>query len=78
MLRIEVASAKLFVGTGQAVGADEDDFHSFKRRTSEVNKEERGQDRLKRLQALKQGAHSGVVKSFGQAPIAKPRKVVTF
>lgn len=74
----EVASAKLFVGTGDAVGADEDDFHSFKRRTAEVNREEKGEDKLKRTQAVKRGAHSGVVKAFGQVPAVKSRKVVTF
>ncbi|THH31348.1 hypothetical protein EUX98_g2858 [Antrodiella citrinella] len=74
----EVASAKLFVGTGHEVGADEDDFHSFKRRTAEVSKEEKGEDRLKRMQAVKQGAHSGVVKTFGKVPAVKPAKVVSF
>ncbi|TCD70351.1 hypothetical protein EIP91_003703 [Steccherinum ochraceum] len=74
----DVAVTKLFVGTGQEVGADEDDFHSFKRRTAEVNREEKGEDKMKRMQAVKQGAHSGVVKAFGQAPSVKPRKVVAF
>ncbi|KAH8107790.1 hypothetical protein BXZ70DRAFT_12210 [Cristinia sonorae] len=74
----EVASTKLFVGTGEQVGADEDDFHSFKRRTAEVSKEEKGEDKVKKMQVVKRGVHSGVVKAFGQVPPAKPRKVVTF
>ena len=60
------------------MGADEDDFHSFKRRAKEVSRDEKGENKLKRMQVIKQGAYSGVVKAFGNASGIKPSKVVTF
>ena len=72
-----VASAALF-GTGKEAGADEDDFHTFKRRTAEVSREEKAEEKLKKVQNIKVGAHSGTVKRFGAVPIAKPKKVVSF
>lgn len=72
-----MASSALF-GTGKDAGADEDDFHTFKRRTAEVNREEKVEEKLKKMQNIKVGAHSGVVKPFGAVLAPKPKKVVTF
>ncbi len=65
------------MGTGREAGADEDDFHTFKRRNAEVVNEEKASERLKRQADVKVGAHSGVVKSFGQVA-QKPKKVISF
>jgi len=73
----EVTSAATFVGTGSGAGADEDDFHIFKRKNAEITRDESVNERRKKQQAVKVGAHSGIVKSFGQV-LQKPRKVVTF
>ena len=68
----------MFVGTGQAAGADEDDFHTFKRGKVEVDKAEKAETKAKRKAEVKVGAHSGVVKAFGSAPTEKKKKVVIF
>ncbi|KAH9943055.1 uncharacterized protein BXZ73DRAFT_40725 [Epithele typhae] len=73
----EVATATLFVGTGQAAGADEDDFHTFKRSTVEVDKTERAEEKAKKKASVMVGAHTGVVKAFGRGPVDK-KKVVFF
>ncbi|KIP06997.1 hypothetical protein PHLGIDRAFT_71798, partial [Phlebiopsis gigantea 11061_1 CR5-6] len=67
----------VFIGTGGGAGADEDDFHTFKRKTAEVSREEKFDDRRKKLAGMKVGALSGVVKSFGQVT-HKPKKVISF
>lgn len=72
-----VASNTLFLGTGREAGADEDDFHTYKRKSAELNKDDKGEERRKRLQDVKVGVHTGVVKSFGQTTTRKG-KVVTF
>ena len=72
-----VASAALF-GTGKEAGADEDDFHTFKRRTAEVSRDEKDEEKFKKMQNIKVGVHSGTVKRFGAVPVSKPKKVVTF
>ena len=73
----EVTSKTLFVGTGRGAGADEDDFHTFRRKTVEVSRDESRDERRIKKADIKVAAHSGVVKSFGQAP-AKTKKIVTF
>ena len=73
----EVIATTTLVGTGAEAGADEDDFHTFRRKNLELTKEEKAEERMKKQQALKVGAHSGVVKAFGR-PIQKLQKVVTF
>jgi zinc finger CCHC domain-containing protein 9 len=73
----EVASTLSFIGIGSGAGADEDDFHTFKRKNLEVNKEERDNERRKKQQLIKVAAHSGVVKAFGRTT-QTPRKVVHF
>ena len=67
----------MFVGTGAEAGADEDDFHIFKRKNAEVGKEEKADERRKKTAAVKVGAFTGTVQAFGKpAPTAK--KVVVF
>lgn len=75
-LYLSVTDATTVFGTGREVGADEDDFHSFKRKTSEIDQEEKQENKLKLLE-VKTGAHSGVVKAYGAAP-ARQKKVVVF
>ncbi|KAJ7632684.1 hypothetical protein FB45DRAFT_791855, partial [Roridomyces roridus] len=53
------------LGVGREAGADEDDFHTLKRRRTEVDREEKQEERFKRSVDLKAGAHSGIVKPFG-------------
>jgi len=36
-----VAEKTAFLGTGVEAGADEDDFHTFKRKSAEVDKEQK-------------------------------------
>jgi len=36
-----VAEKATFLGTGTEAGADEDDFHTFKRKSAEVDKEQK-------------------------------------
>lgn len=65
------------MGVGRNIGADEDDFHSFKRRKTEVDQGEKEEEKVKRLIDIKAGVHSGVLKSFGKS-VAPPKKVVYF
>ena len=67
----------MFVGTGHEAGADEDDFHTFKRKTAEVSKEEKAEERRKRTVAVKVAAFTGTVQPFGRTA-QKPAKVVVF
>ena len=76
-VRSEVTSKTLFVGTGQEAGADEDDFHTLRRKTAEVTRDESKEERRKKKADVRVAAHSGIVKSFGQAP-TKTKKIVTF
>ncbi|TBU32132.1 hypothetical protein BD311DRAFT_751359 [Dichomitus squalens] len=79
MRKPDVAATTVFVGTGQEGGADEDDFHTFKRRTLEVDKAEKIEERVKRKAEVKVAAHSGVVRAFGSsAPAATKKRVVFF
>ncbi|KAF5359837.1 hypothetical protein D9756_003578 [Leucocoprinus leucothites] len=67
----------VFMGTGERPGADEDDFHTFKRRGQEVETETKSEDVRRKMLQLKAGAQSGTVKSFGSAP-QPVKKVVHF
>ncbi|KXN81456.1 hypothetical protein AN958_04567, partial [Leucoagaricus sp. SymC.cos] len=64
------------MGTGDRPGADEDDFHTFKRRKQEVEKGSKASDDKRKSLQVRTGAHSGVVKSFGSTP--KPAKKVVY
>ena len=66
------------LGTGRDAGADEDDFHIFKRRAVEVERDEKAEDKVNRQRNVKEGAYTGVVKVFGSQPIASKKKVVYF
>ena len=74
----EVVAKTILVGTGKEGGADEDDFHTFKRTTVEVDKSEKAEMKAKKKAAVKVGAHTGVVKAFGGVPSEKKKKVVFF
>lgn len=65
------------MGTGAEAGADEDDFHIFKRKTAEVTREEKQDERRKRAAAVKVGALTGTVKAVGK-PAQQAKKVVVF
>ena len=71
-------TASIMLGTGSGAGADEDDFHALKRRTVDVDKSEKTEQRARRQAKVMVGAHSGVVKSFANKPSAPVRKVITF
>ena len=77
MVASEVASNALFLGTGRDAGADEDDFHTYKRKSTQLNKEDQSDQRRKRLQDVKVGVHTGTLKSYGRVPVHKS-KVVNF
>jgi len=62
-------------GVGRETGADEDDFHTLKRRKTEINLDEKQE--MKRAVDARAGAHSGIVKPFGTNPV-KSKKVVFF
>lgn len=64
------------MGTGGQAGADEDDFHTFRRKRQEVEKEVVTQDKKRQLLQVNTGAYSGVIKSFGAAQ--KPVKKVVY
>jgi zinc finger CCHC domain-containing protein 9 len=75
----KVVDPMVVLGTGLGAGPDEDDFHTFKRRTAEVDRDEKQTTKMKQMLELRAGAHSGVVKAFGNIPaMAKKNKVVVF
>ncbi|KAG1777786.1 hypothetical protein EV702DRAFT_223549 [Suillus placidus] len=63
-----------FVGTGQSAGADEDDFHTFKRRNADVDKDIKKDEGAKKKVDAKFAPYSGTVKSFG-TPVGDSAKV---
>ncbi|KAH9484877.1 hypothetical protein JR316_0001779 [Psilocybe cubensis] len=76
-VREKITDATTVFGTGREVGADEDDFHSFKRKALEIDREEKQENKLKQQLEIKAGVHSDVVKAYGAAPV-RPKKVVVF
>ena len=73
-----MVDSKVVVGTGLEAGPDEDDFHTFKRRTAEVDRDEKQATKMKQMLELRAGAYSGVVKAFGNVPAMAKKKVVVF
>jgi len=72
-------SSVLFAPAAEiTIGADEDDFHTFKRRTAQIERDEKKEEKAKRMMDMKAGAHSGVVKAFGKPPVPPTKKVVYF
>lgn len=57
-------NAVLGIGSGATPGGDEDDFHIFRRRKADVEKEEKDEIRTKRMANVKMGVSTGIVKSF--------------
>jgi hypothetical protein len=55
----------MFLGTGAEAGADEDDFHTFKRKSTQVDKEQKVAERIQKSK----------LKSQTQLP---KKKVVSF
>ncbi|KAI0049864.1 hypothetical protein FA95DRAFT_1581497 [Auriscalpium vulgare] len=74
----EVVARAAFLGTGREAGPDEDDFHTLRRRTAEVDRDEQGDVRARKDARVRVGAHSGVVKAFGAMPQVRKVKVVNF
>lgn len=68
----------IVIGIDGQLGADEDDFHSFKRRKSEIEQSEKEGEKVKKMMDIKAGVVSGVVKSFGNPPAVSKSKVVYF
>jgi zinc finger CCHC domain-containing protein 9 len=71
-------AATTIFGTGSGAGADEDDFHSFKRKNVEVSKDEKKEDRRRKRLDVRAGLHTGTVKAFGGQVSTKPKNVVFF
>jgi zinc finger CCHC domain-containing protein 9 len=71
-----VADPTAVLGTGREAGPDEDDFHTFKRRTIEVDRDEKQATKRKQTLELRASAHSRVVKAFGSVPSAMAKKKV--
>ncbi|KLO11729.1 hypothetical protein SCHPADRAFT_830574, partial [Schizopora paradoxa] len=74
----EKLQTTVILGTGDAVGADEDDFHSIKRTTAQIDQEEKTALKLSKKLAKKTATSAADVKqpSVLKAPAAK--KVVVF
>jgi len=62
-------------GIGRDAGADEDDFHILKRKTAEVDRDEKSEEKIQKMAKVRAGVHSGIVKAFGKAPAAKAKTV---
>jgi len=67
----EVVNPTTIIGSGHEAGADEDDFHLFKRHNTEVEREEKREEKAKRQLEVKSGVHSGIVKTFGKVSAGK-------
>lgn len=64
------------IGSACEAGADEDDFHAFKRTTTQLDRTEKLKENTRRELGVKKGALSGTVVKPGNLPGA--RKVVIF
>jgi len=71
-------SSSVFLGVGREAGADEDDFHTFRRKNLVVDRELQGEERMRKTAKIRTGKHSGIVKAFGPVPQVKTKKVVNF
>ncbi|KAI9459098.1 hypothetical protein F5148DRAFT_1276836 [Russula earlei] len=75
--KIEGNAVSTLLGTGREAGADEDDFHAIRRKNVEMDRDERGEARVRKEAKVRAGALTGVVRAFGKAPV-KPQNVVYF
>jgi len=66
----------MVIGTACGAGADEDDFHTFKRTTIELDRAEKREERVKKMMEVKKGVVSGVVVRAHNAPVASAKKKV--
>lgn len=74
---VEGSAVATLLGTGHEAGADEDDFHTIRRKNAEVDRDEHGEERVRKEAKVRAGAFTGTVKAFGKVPV-KPKKVVYF
>jgi zinc finger CCHC domain-containing protein 9 len=74
---VEGSAVATLLGAGHEGGADEDDFHTIRRKNAEVDREEHGEERARKEAKVRAGAFTGIVKAFGKNPV-KPKKVVNF
>ena len=65
------------LGTGHEAGADEDDFHIFKRQTTAIDREEKQLEQTRRLLRVESGAQSINANPIGTTP-KPPIKVIYF
>lgn len=65
------------LGTGRDAGADEDDFHMFKRNTTAIERDEKHDTKLKEMLDIRAGALSGSIKPTGIVPQLK-KKIIVF
>jgi len=75
--KIEGNAGATVLGTGREAGADEDDFHTIRRKNTEMDRDEHGETRARKEAKVRAGALTGVVRAFGKVPV-KPKKVVYF
>ncbi|KAF5385981.1 hypothetical protein D9615_002625 [Tricholomella constricta] len=72
----DVVETSAILGTGDSAGADEDDFHTFKRQKNELDRDEKREEKMKRPGNLNTGV--GVVKVSGKLASVPSKKVVHF
>ncbi|KAI6131591.1 hypothetical protein EDD16DRAFT_867817 [Pisolithus croceorrhizus] len=75
--RSGTAANKIF-GTGEEAGADEDDFHVFKRKNAEVSNDESGEGKPKKRVKVQAEAHVHTLKRRLPGTPAKVKKIVHF
>jgi zinc finger CCHC domain-containing protein 9 len=66
-----VHNSAAVIGMTREAGADEDDFHAFKRTTTELERIERSKERERKDLGVKKGALSGTVVKSGKVPSTK-------
>lgn len=73
-------SGTTFVGMGHGAGADEDDFHTLKRRNVEVDRDIKKDERVKKKSSVQTGPYTGTAKTFGTSVgnSTKTKKVIHF
>lgn len=78
LLFAETTAVGVLLGVGHDAGADEDDFHSFRRKNAEVDRDVMTEEKVRKMAKVKAGVHTGIVKAYGTIPSVKPKKVVNF
>jgi len=75
-MRHQAHDSTMMIGTARGAGADEDDFHTFKRTTTELDRAEKRMEKVKKMLEVKKGVVSGAMVRLGNVPL--PKKVVFF